>query len=116
MDARPDLTVALDAFGVDATVIRPAPDDDPIATTVIWVPPKRRARTDEVYAYRNELESRQAERLVLGLPRSTVPTAPIGTQIVAPPIAGGAAQTWRVEEHERAEADEWRVVVVPVPE
>ena len=112
-DLRPPIAAALTAFGVAATVTRPAPDDTPIVTTAIWVPPDRRSRSDEVYEYRNELARRQAERLVLGLPRSAVPTLPIGTVIAAPLVSGATSQTWRVEEHERDEPDEWRVVVVP---
>lgn len=113
MDLRPDMAVALACYGVAAIVTRPVPDDTPIATTVIWVPPDRRYRSDEVYEYRNELARRQAERLVLGVPRADVPTAPLGTIIAAPLVAGGTVQQWRIEGHERDEADEWRVVVVP---
>lgn len=113
MDLRPGLARAHRRFGVPATVTRPSPDDTPIATTVIWAPPERRYRTDEVYEYRNELDRREADRLVLGIRRESVPSVPKGTQIQAPLLKGGPVQAWRVEEHERETADEWRVVVVP---
>jgi hypothetical protein len=114
MDLRDDLTVALAAFGLEATVTRPVPDDLPVATTVIWLPPVRRRRSDEVYEYGVELEHRQAERAVLSVPKADLTTCPLGTLIVAPPALGLPEQVWRVEEHEREHHDEWRVVVVPV--
>jgi hypothetical protein len=40
MDARADFEPLLEAFGVPATVTRPAPDDTPIETTGIWLEPQ----------------------------------------------------------------------------
>lgn len=110
------LDVSLGAHGVPATVTRPAPDDDPVSTTVVWQPNARRTRSDEVYPFRNELDQRQAERRVVSVPVSGLSTLPIGSVITAALIAGGTAKSWRVEELEREEAEERRVVVVPVPE
>ena len=111
MDLRPSMSPFLEAFAVEATVT--ISGGAPVETEVIWLPPERRVATDEVFEFGNELRRRDPERKVMSIPRSDVPAAPVGTEIEAPEIEGGAAQTWRVEGHERALADEHRVIVVP---
>jgi hypothetical protein len=100
----------LDAFGVPAVVIRPAPDDDPIDTIGVWVSPV----TDEPPS---GLELRRKEpRRTLVLSRDAVPTVPRGTIVMAPERAGAEPQRWQVDGTERIEVDHVRVVVVPAPE
>lgn len=98
------------AFGVSVTVTRPAPDDDTIATSAIWVP----TTTEDLPG--GEVFHRRDPRRVLALKRDEVPVIPIGTTILAPELPSGPDQHWRVDGFERSEVDLWRVVVVPIPE
>lgn len=114
MDLGPLRTLALDlnfsAHGVAATVTRPAPDDDPIVTTAIWVTPTTNPLPAGLALQRHD------QRRVLALKRADVPTVPTKTLIVAPPKAGDADQTWRVDGTDRVEPDHVRVTVQPVAE
>jgi hypothetical protein len=96
-------------FGVPVTVTRPAPDDDPIQTTGVWVLPI----TEDV-PLGTEFQ-RKERRRILALDRDEVPTVPRGTVIVAAERAGDDAQTWRVDGLEFADADHHRVRVVLEP-
>ena len=118
-DLRVPLDPALTAFGVPATVTRPAPDNWPVATTAIWLPPL----LEEPRPVGTDFQRREPRRL-LSLPRAApgipgsvggdrvLSTMPRGTTIVAAERLGEAAKTWRVDGLERTEADEWRVIVV----
>ncbi len=112
MDFGPLRALALDlnvtAHGVPATVTRPAPDDAPITTRVIWLT----ATTAETGF---ELKRRE-QRRVLALKRSDVATLPQKTRIAAPLTATGTVQTWRIEVVDTIEADQWRAIVVAEPE
>lgn len=106
-----DLTVPcdpiLEAFGVPATVTRPAPDDTPIETTGVWVPP---LTVDSP----SGLQTKRREPLrIFALPRADVPTVPTGTVIEAPEVLDGPVRTWRVDGFDRYEFDLTRVLVVP---
>jgi hypothetical protein len=107
-DLRPGLSGMLDSLGVSATVRRPAPDDEPIETTVIWVGP-----LPMEVPISGEFQ-RQEPLRVLAIPLSDVPTVPSGTLIEAPEEKGLASQTWKVDGEARREYDHVRVVVVPV--
>ena len=107
LDLRPDFSSAQTAFGVPATVTRPEPDDTPIETTVIWVPP---IPTDFPPGFDAQ---RQEPQRILALPLVDVPTAPRGTLIEAPDVLNGEAQRWLVDGFDRYEFDAMRVVVVP---
>lgn len=111
MDLGPLRTLALDiqfsTHGVAATVTRPAPDDTPIATTVIWLTPA----TDDG----GQDLSRREPRRILALKRADVPTVPRKTLITAPAKAGEADTTWRVDQIELVEVDQVRVVVIEEP-
>lgn len=98
------------AFGVPATVTRPAPDDTPIETTVIWSPP------DTVESPGGAVFQRADQRRVLTVRRDEVPTVPRGTQVVAAERDGDDIQHWRVDGPMRADADLIQVIVVPDPE
>lgn len=110
MDLGPLRALALDlnfsAHGVPATVTRPAPDDIPIDTRVIWVTPiTQDAPFSGAFA-------KQEPRRIAALRKDEVPTVPIRTAIVAPEKAGDVERGWRVDGIEREEADHVRVTVI----
>lgn len=105
---RVPMASALAAFGVDATITRPVPDDTPIETSIVWLPP-----TMEEFPGGPDLQ-RRSRRRVAGIDRDAVPTVPKGTTIVAPERDGEDPQEWRVDGVELADADHIRAVVVPV--
>lgn len=107
MDTRPSLSAALAAFGITgATVTRPSAD--PITgVTVMWLPPA--VGTGPVGMEFQAISSRR----VIAIPRSSVPTLPVGTTIVCPEYQGGESRTWKTDEQAQVEYDHWRAVVVP---
>lgn len=107
-DFRVPLDPILDAFGVPAIVIRPAPDQAPITTTGVWTRPL----FDEVRVGQDF--SKREPRRVLALPRSEVPAPlPRNTLIEAPEVKDGPVRTWRVDSFDQVETDEWRPIVMP---
>jgi len=108
-DARVPMDPILGAFGVPATVTRPAPDDTPIETTGVWISPL----TADAPGGGFELQRRE-RRYLLVLDRDTVPTVPRGTRVEAPERLDGTVRTWRVDSLERVDTDETRVWVIPV--
>lgn len=109
-DIRVPLGPIFDAFGVPATVTRPAPDDTPIETTGVWVSP---AVLDVPAGF--DLQRADRRRL-LSLRRDEVPTVPRGTVIEAPERDADDVASWRVDGIEAMDADQVRVLVVPVIE
>lgn len=107
-DFRPPLAPIVEAFGVAGTVTRPAPDNAPIETTVVWVAP---LPTDVPVG--GELQ-RQEPLRVMALLLSEVPTVPHGTLIEAPEEQSLAVRTWKADGEERREHDHIRVSVIPV--
>src|SRR5689334_23375901 len=108
MDARVAMSAVMRAFGVPATVTRPAPNDAPITTTVAWV----NATTD---ALPDGLDLQRAEHMkLLAISLTDVPTVPRHTVIVTPEIKGGPNKTWQVESTLSRQFDEVRVLVVEV--
>ncbi len=104
------LETNISAFGVDAVVTRPYPDDDPISTQVIWVTPEMDAAPNGFEVNRNE------PRKILAIPRADVPTLPRGSLISAPEHQDASPQRWRVDSFDREEPEHWRVVVVSDPD
>lgn len=104
------LDLNLSAHGVDVTVVRPGPEDEPIDTRGIWVTP-----ITETVPSAFEFQ-RQEPRRVMALSRALVPTVPSKTYIWAPEKSGDAVQRWRVDGIDRQEADHVRVIVVADPE
>lgn len=107
-DSRPSMAAALSAFGVPATVTRPAPDDTTISTTGIWTRP--RAEDQPFGTDFQKLGSRK----VFAVPRSAgLPSAPRGTLVVAAEMRGSTAKTWRVDGYDGPlEPDEMRLVLI----
>ena len=104
------LQTNISTHGVDITVTRPAPDDEPIETQGIWLTPITEDVPGAVEFQRRE------PRGVMAIARATVSTVPRGTLILAPEQAGGPVKRWRVDGLERQEADHNRVVVVSDPD
>lgn len=108
-DRRVPLSSALAAFGLPATVTRPAPDDDPISTTGFWVSP-----LEETVPYGSDLPRRDPRRVFV-LPRADVPTINRGTLIEAAEFEGDTVKTWRVDGLDRSvDPDHFRVIVTLV--
>jgi hypothetical protein len=106
MDARVDFEPLLDAFGVPATVTRPAPDDDPIETVGIWLQP---LNLDEPNG--SGFTRREPIR-VFAVRKDIVPTLPRGTRIEAAERVGGHVRTWMVDGTDFDDADHTRALVV----
>jgi hypothetical protein len=109
-DLRVPMDPIVEAFGVPATVTRPAPEDTPIETTGVWVSPTLMEMPVGMDLQRAE------RRRIFSLRRDAVPTVPRGTLIEAPERESDAVLRWRVNGIEMADADHVRVIVIPVPE
>lgn len=105
-----ELETHFDVHGVPATVTRPAPEETPIATRVIWPAP-----TESEFPGGFGNQRSEAIR-VMALRRDQVPTVPKGTRIVAPPDTGGADREWVVDATARIEFDITRVLVLEIDE
>ena len=97
--------INLSAHGVAATVTRPAPDDTPVETTVIWLTPKEDQPGGSDFA-------RLDPQRVLAIPRADLSTMPRGTTIAAAEADGGATKTWARESLDRSiDPHFWYVMV-----
>ena len=97
---------ALDAFGL-AAVVTP-PGGPAFDTTAIWLPP---VTIDHPVG--QEFQRAEPKR-VLGLPFTQgVTSIPRGTVVVVPEFDGASPSSWKVDEVERVNPDEWRMTVVP---
>src|SRR4051812_7503465 len=94
----------MDAFGVAATVTRPAPNNSPIQTTVVWMGPSDMDSGDPSF-------ERREQRRQLSILKPAVDAAPIGTLISAPEYEDGPVKAWRVASCLHARFDETRVIV-----
>jgi hypothetical protein len=92
--------------GVGATITRPAPDNTPIAATVIWVVEP----VGDSQPYGADFRKVEPRRTLM-VPKADVPTMPRGTVIVAPEVDGESNKTWQFDGFERALADQWRIFV-----
>jgi hypothetical protein len=109
-DFRVPLDPIFEAFGVPATVTRPAPDEIPILTTGVWVSPLTLDMPPAM-----EFQRKESQR-VMALTRTEVPTVPRGTIIEAPEMLGGTVQRWRIDGIEQTDSDHHRVFLLPDPE
>lgn len=100
--------VLFTTMGLAAIVTRPAPDDTPLTTQVIWLTPKA-----ETPPFGVDLPRRDPRR-VLSVPRSDeLPALPRGTVIVCAEREGQTDKTWRVDGYAQpVTPDEMRVLVV----
>jgi hypothetical protein len=101
------LDASMFAHGVDATVT--VPSGAPIVTRAIW-----QAGLEEAMPVGRDFQRRDPRR-ILALPLADVPDVPRGTVIVAPLPGTATTRTWKVENVERLEAEQIRVIVAPSP-
>lgn len=106
-DLRVPFTVLQDAFGRPATVTRPAPDDTPVQTDIVWMTPATEDVPGGPYQRRDPIRA-------LSVSRADVPTIPRNTVVQVAEQDGADVRTWRVDATERVEADHVRVIVLPV--
>lgn len=100
----------LSAFGVPgAVVVRPTPNEAPVTTIGVWLPPQ----TEDVGLSNIQ---RREPRYVVAFPRADLPVIPRGTIVTSPNVLGGEVLRWRVDGFDRYEFDLIRVTVVPFPE
>ncbi len=102
------MRVQFATMGVPAVVTRPAPADTPIETSLIWVERTTPEVPDGARVTRHD------PRRIGVLSSAAVPTVPTGTIIVAPETQGGTARTWKVDGIARVDADQVRVILLPV--
>lgn len=107
LDLRVGFSLMQEAFGVPAVVMRPAPDDVPIATSVIWVTPLTEDAPSPF-----SLNRRERQR-TLAISKADVPTLPRGTFVSAPAVLGGTETWWLVDGLPVDEDDHRRALVVP---
>jgi hypothetical protein len=100
------LSLNFDTHGVPATLT--PPNEAPVVTRVIWVTP-----ATDLEPPGSEFGRREPIR-ILAIRRAALDRVPRGTVIVAPAVAGGADETWKVDGTDRIEADHQRVIVVPM--
>lgn len=100
--------VQFTTMGVPAVVTRPAPNDTPIETRLIWVNRSTPDVPDGSQATRRD------PRRIAALKVADVPAAPKGTRIVAPDTQDGTDRTWRVDGTDRVDVDQVRVVLLLV--
>lgn len=99
--------VMFTTMGVPAVVTRPAPNDTPIETRLIWVD-RSTPDVPDAQAPRREV------RRVAAFQVSAVSALPKGTRVVAAESQVGSARAWRVDGTDRVEVDQIRVVLLPV--
>lgn len=98
-----------DVHGVLITVVRPAPDQDPVDSTGRWSDPlvqERRVGTD--------FTARDPRRVLVVPKSATLAVMPRGTLITAPDVTDATPRLWRVDGLEGPTmADQWRLIVSP---
>ena len=108
-DLRVSLDPVLSAFGVPATVTRPAPDNTPVSTTGVFIRPLQ----EEQVPHGINLQRREPRRIFVMKRSASLATMPPNTLIVAAEELGGTPVTWRVDGFDEVESDCWRAIVVP---
>lgn len=101
-------SINFSVHGVDATVTRPSPDNDPIVTRAVWWAPETPTEPPGGDFARSEPVRR------IALPLVDVPSVPLKTVIVAAE-RGASARTWQVDSHDHKGEGYTRVFVVPAP-
>ena len=95
-------------MGVPAVVTRPAPADTPIETSLIWVERTTPEVPDGARVTRHD------PRRIGVLSSADVPSIPTGTMVEAADTQDGTAQRWKVDGIARVDADQVRVILLPV--
>ncbi|MGE3175917.1 MAG: hypothetical protein AB7O32_00490 [Vicinamibacterales bacterium] len=108
-DLRVPMDPILAAFGVPATVTRPAPDDAPLDATVVWLSPEAAGVPDGDPAF-----SRVDPKRFAAVSYAEVATIPRLTQVEAPETLDGPVLLWRVDGTVRVEPDFAVVVLLPL--
>lgn len=93
-------------LGVNATVSPPGAD--PIETRGVWVP-----EIDETYPAGRDFQRREPRR-ILALPVSAVGTVARGATIIAALPGGTERRTWKVDNIDRVDGDQVRVILTAV--
>lgn len=102
--------VVLDAFGIEGTVTRPAPNDTPLTgVSIVWAGVLMEDTPSGVTAHRREAIKG------LAVAREQVPVLPKGSVIEVAEIDGGPVKTWRVDAPDRSDAQWIHVIVTEVP-
>jgi len=109
LDLRPSMVPILDAFGVPATVTRPAPDDVALPATLVWVSPEAAG-----VPIGDAPLTRTDPKRYAALTYAEVPTVPRGTVVSAAETLGAAVREWRVDGTTRVEFDHVIVVLLPL--
>lgn len=104
-----DINFASQILSVPIEVTRPSPDDEPIETRGIWLTLDTRDMPESAFPRREAFR-------VMSLRRDEVPTAPMGTVILAPETEDGAVLGWTVDGMHSIETDHHRVIVLRAPE
>lgn len=107
-DYRVPMVPVLEAFGVAITVTVPPFEDDPVATTGVWVT----SITQDV-PFGTDFQRRERRRVLTMALSSALASVPRGSVVYAPEFAGGTVLRWRVDGFEVQEADHVRAVLVP---
>src|SRR5687767_5430682 len=106
-DARVPMDPIFTAFGVPATVTRPAPDEMPIVTTGVWMHP-----LTETQSFGSDIR-RFDPRWVFAVRTSAVPDARKGTLVETSGPNGGAIRMWQVDGYDSTEGDHLRLILKP---
>ena len=110
LDLRVPVGFVFEAFGVPATVTRPAPDDTPITTSVVWM-----SSLSEDALTGMQLQRRE-QKHILAVRHDQVPNLPRKTVILAPRTLGATVERWMVDGTDRQEDDLTRYLVVAAPD
>lgn len=103
------------AFGVPATVTRPAPNDTPITEGADGKPLHVAWVNDSTDALPSGIDLQRAEHMkLMAIARTDVPKVERKTIVVAPEVKGGANKTWQVDGTVSSKFDEVRVLVIEV--
>lgn len=110
LDIRVPMSEMVAAFGVDITVTRPAPDNEPIETAGIWCSSLINDDAPSGFGLH-----RKEQTKILAIPiDDDLPTVPLNSIVDAPLRKGLTARRWRVDGFQTPEGDEVRVILVPI--
>lgn len=107
-DARVPMDLALDAFGVPATVRRAPPNETPLPTTGFWIRPLH----EEQLPVGSDLQQREPRRVFVMKKTAAFASLKRGDLIDAPEELDGPVVRWRVDGFDQVDSDCWRPIVV----